>query len=306
LLHGIVRKHGQQAQTVRLRNQWVQVDPREWKKRNDMTVEVGLGTGGKAEQMQMINLIIAMQEKALMGGLTNIVTPTNLYNSAKVLTRISGHKDTDAFFTDPSTQPPPQAQPDPKLQIEMIKAQSAAQLQQQKQQTEAVHEAAKLQADAALEQQKFEHQKELDMLEMHMKREEHGHKMQLATHQAKLAEVQAGTQIALAGHQVEQDKHKAETEKAKASQPKESSGGTMVFAGDKGAESVSKGFGGLTDSLGGGIKQLGDHMTKMHEQTMQAHKQTADAIGHMLKHASAPRKIVRGKDGKISHVETSH
>jgi hypothetical protein len=300
LLHGIIRKHGQQAQTVRLRNQWVQVDPRDWKKRNDMTVEVGLGTGGKAEQMQMINLIIAMQEKALMGGLTNIVTPNNLYNSAKVLTRISGHKDVDAFFTDPSTQPPPQMQPDPKLQIEMLKAQSAEKLQAQKQQTEAVHEAAKLQADAALEQQKFEHQKELDMLEMHMKREEHGHKMQLATHQAKLAEVQAGTQIALAGHQVEQDKHKAETEKAKAAQPKQSSGGgTTIIAGDKGAQSV-------TDGFTGGFKQLGDHMSKMHEQNLQAHKQTAEAIGAMLKHASAPRKVVRGKDGKISQVETAH
>ena len=194
---------------------------------------------------------------------------------------------------------PPQAPADPKLQIEMLKAQSAEKLQAQKQQTEAVHEAAKLQADAALEQQKFEHQKELDMLEMHMKREEHGHKMQLASHQAKLAEVQAGTQIALAGHQVEQDKHKAETEKAKAAQPKESSGGPMIFAGDKGAETVAKGF-------TGGFKEISDHMGKMHEQSMQAHKQTAEAIGTMLKHASAPRKVIRGKDGKISHVETAH
>jgi len=307
LLHGIVRKHGQQAQTVRLRNQWVQVDPRDWKKRNDMTVEVGLGTGGKAEQMQMVNLVIAMQEKALMGGLTNLVTPMNLYNSAKVLTRISGHKDVDAFFTDPSTQPPPQAQPDPKLQIEMIKAQSAAQLQQQKQQTEAVHEAAKLQADAALEQQKFEHQKELDMLEMHMKREEHGHKMQLATHQARLAEVQAGTQIALAGHKAEQ---------AKAQTAKQSSGGTTVIAGDKGAQSVADGFTGgfkqITEHFGKMHDQqsqahsaLGEHLSKMHAQQMHAHKQTAEALGSVLKHASAPRKIVRGKDGKISHVETA-
>ena len=131
------------------------------------------------------------------------------------------------------------------------------------------------------------------MLEMHMKREEHGHKMQLATHQAKLAEVQAGTQIALAGHQVEQDKHKADTEKAKASQPKEpSGGGTTIIAGDKGAQSV-------TDGFTGGFKQLAD-------QHMQSHKQTMEALGSLVKHASAPRKIVRGKDGKISHVETAH
>jgi hypothetical protein len=28
LLHGTIRRHGSQAQTVRLRNNWVQVDPR--------------------------------------------------------------------------------------------------------------------------------------------------------------------------------------------------------------------------------------------------------------------------------------
>ena len=47
LLHGVIRKHGQEAQTVQLNNQWVNIDPRDWKKRNDMTVDVGLGNGGK-------------------------------------------------------------------------------------------------------------------------------------------------------------------------------------------------------------------------------------------------------------------
>jgi hypothetical protein len=47
LLHGTIRKHGQQIQTVRLRNAWVNVDPRNWKTRDDMTINVGLGTGGK-------------------------------------------------------------------------------------------------------------------------------------------------------------------------------------------------------------------------------------------------------------------
>ncbi len=43
LLHAVVRKHGSQPQTARLRNQWVTVDPRDWKARNDMTINVGLG-----------------------------------------------------------------------------------------------------------------------------------------------------------------------------------------------------------------------------------------------------------------------
>jgi hypothetical protein len=47
LLHGTIRKHGQQLETVRLRNAWINVDPRGWKTRDDMTINVGLGSGGK-------------------------------------------------------------------------------------------------------------------------------------------------------------------------------------------------------------------------------------------------------------------
>jgi hypothetical protein len=50
LLHHVIRSHGQEEQTVRLRNKWVPVDPRNWKTRDDMTINVGLGTGGKAQQ----------------------------------------------------------------------------------------------------------------------------------------------------------------------------------------------------------------------------------------------------------------
>src|SRR5262249_58845639 len=38
LLRGVVRKNGSQAETVRLRNQWVDVDPRDWRGRNDNTI----------------------------------------------------------------------------------------------------------------------------------------------------------------------------------------------------------------------------------------------------------------------------
>ena len=79
LLHPIVRKHGSQPQTARLRNQWVTVDPRDWKARNDMTINVGLGTGTKTEQLAHLNMVIGAQEKAIAAGL---VSPKNLYNSA--------------------------------------------------------------------------------------------------------------------------------------------------------------------------------------------------------------------------------
>ncbi len=173
LLHAIIRKHGQERQTVQLRKQWVQVDPRGWKTRNDMTVHVGLGTGGKAEQMAMANIIVGMQQKAIEGGYAFMVPPDKIYNSAKMVTRIAGHKDVEAFFADPKGQQVPPPPPDPKL----IAIQMQAQLQDKKQQTDAAHQQAKMQADAALEQQKFEHEKQLSILEFELKRQESQHKL---------------------------------------------------------------------------------------------------------------------------------
>ena len=198
LIHATVRKHGQQRQTVMLRNKWVNIDPRGWKKRNDMTVEVGIGTGGKAEQMALIQMIGNAQEKMLVGGLTNIVTPANLYNSAKALTRIAGHKDVDAFFTDPATQPPPQPPQDPKIQIEMMKLQQ----EDKKAQVDQAHQSWKLQADAALEQQKFEHDKQIALLEFELKRQESQHKIAVDVHKAQIDAQSAEHQL-----QMDHQKH---------------------------------------------------------------------------------------------------
>jgi hypothetical protein len=60
LLHAVIRKHGSKAQTVRLRNQWVSVDPRDWRARNDMTINVGLGTGSKSEQLAHMMTILGL------------------------------------------------------------------------------------------------------------------------------------------------------------------------------------------------------------------------------------------------------
>jgi hypothetical protein len=188
LVHATIRKHGDQAQTFRLRNQWATVDPREWKTRNDMTVHVGLGTGGKSEQLAHVMSIIGLQREALVAGKSNLVTDQNLYNAAKQATRLVGLPNVDQFFTDPGTQPAPQARPDP----ELIKAQAhAAQSQQElqltaaKQQADTQHEAAKMQADAALAQQKFEHQQRMALLEHDLKLREHT--MMMAARAAELA-----------------------------------------------------------------------------------------------------------------------
>lgn len=167
LLHATIRKHSQEARTVRLRNRWVTVDPRNWKTRDDMTVTVGLGTGGKSEQMAHMMQIVSLQKEALLGGLTSMVQPINLYNSAKEIVKLAGKKDPDAYFTNPANAPPQaqQAPPDPK----MIEVQGKLQLERDKMTADQQHQAIKLQSDAALAQKKFELDAQMALLNHKLK-----------------------------------------------------------------------------------------------------------------------------------------
>ena len=194
LLHGTIRKHGQQSETVRLRNRWVDVDPRDWKTRDHMTINVGLGTGGKSQQFAQTMAIANVQKELIQGGKQNLVGDMQLYNTAAELTRIMGHKNPDRFFNDPSAKdprtgqllhPPAPPPPDPKLLAVQARAradaqgaQSDAQLAQLKAQSDAQLTAFKAQLDqrmllieaalqeradartAALQQQKAQHAQE--------------------------------------------------------------------------------------------------------------------------------------------------
>jgi hypothetical protein len=161
LLHAVIRKNGSQAATVRLRNQWVTVDPRDWKERNDLTINVGLGTGGKSERLAHVMAVINLQKEALAGGLTNLVTVQNLYNSAAEVVKLVDLKNVDQFFTDPKTQPAPQPRPDPKL----MQIQTQAQLDAQQAQGQLTMQDRKAEREAALAQQRFELDKQMALLQ---------------------------------------------------------------------------------------------------------------------------------------------
>lgn len=205
LLHMTIRKHGSVAQTVRLRNNWVTVDPRDWKERNDLTINVGLGDGSKAEKLAETQILIQAQTQAIAAGL---VSPKNLFNTAKRLTRLMGEKDVEAYFTMPGkpedrqdpTAAPIQPPPDPRVELEKQKLQVDSQMKQadmqmrgQEMQAKAQIDAQsdmrkaeiermqaeadiatndrKVQADMMIAQQKFELERELKMLDFQLKQQ---------------------------------------------------------------------------------------------------------------------------------------
>lgn len=194
LLHGTIRKHGQQQQTVRLRNTWINVDPRNWKTRDDMTINVGLGSGGKAQQFAQTMAIANVQKELLAAGKTNLVGDRELYNTAAELTRIMGHKNPDAFFNDPTAinpqtgqllhppPAPPAPPPDPKL----IAAQAKAQLDQQKAHNDALHQQVKIQAEVELARMRAGLDAKIALLEAQLKALAQAQKIEHAREQHRM------------------------------------------------------------------------------------------------------------------------
>jgi hypothetical protein len=163
-----VRKHQSKPDIVMLRNEWVPVDPRTWKKRTDMTISVGLGTGNKQEQLSHLGNIFQMQMAVLQTGMP-IVTPTNIHETLKQLAKNAGFRQPELFVSDPSQQPPQQPKEDPKIALEKMKIQADAQkfqaqtqIDQQKAQADLQQEQLRSQNDVAIERDKLQMQAELE------------------------------------------------------------------------------------------------------------------------------------------------
>jgi hypothetical protein len=125
LVHAAIRSLPSQDNIVRLRGKWVPVDPTQWGERNDLTIEVGIGSGGRDQQLAALQLVMNAQQQAvtLQGGANGpLVDMGNLYSSAKKLLDLSGLRGADKYVTDPAPflaqqqqQGPPTPPPDPKL-----------------------------------------------------------------------------------------------------------------------------------------------------------------------------------------------
>lgn len=130
LILKLVTKYQQSARVIRLRNQWVEMNPQNWDGEYDLATEVGLGTGDKQRQMIYLTQILTGQKEALaMGGLAGMVTPLHLYHTYAKLVQLSGLKNVDSYFADPSQQPPQAQQPpqpDPNLLLVQVQAQTEA------------------------------------------------------------------------------------------------------------------------------------------------------------------------------------
>ena len=207
----LIVKHQDRPRTIRLRDEWVEMDPRSWNANMDCSINIGLGTGSRDRDMSMMNTILsgqmAMTDRLVQSGLTqpalDMLPKINM--TLTKLAESAGIKNPEEFFLDikpemveqmkaQAANPPPspevmkiQADKENKqaeLQMRGQELMASAQIAQQADERKAAIETVQAQADMATEQQKiqgefalaqqkFEFDRELKMMEMTMKREQH-------------------------------------------------------------------------------------------------------------------------------------
>lgn len=128
--------------TIRLRDTWVEYDPRNWSPDMGVTVNVGLGTGDKSQTIQFLTMMGAYFQQAAPLG---VVTPENVYQLGKMLMKAGNIQGADRLLTDPANAPPQQPQESP----EQVLARMELELETMRQQGKARDAEYKREADAA-------------------------------------------------------------------------------------------------------------------------------------------------------------
>lgn len=211
----LVSQYQQKEAVIKLRGEWVQVNPREWKNGFEATINVGLGTGSKDQLVAQLSMLAQHQANVYPLG---VASNENIYQLMKELAKATGFKSADKFFTDPAKQPPQPPKPDP----ETVKAQAQMQIEQMKAQLQAQTDAAAKDKELALERERMQMQAQVDTHRQQVEAQQQQLKMQQEREleQVKLeasmqleqfkAQMERETQLAVAKMKAEADLIKAQ------------------------------------------------------------------------------------------------
>lgn len=176
LFKGLLRllvQNQPRSRVIRLRNQWVEVDPRYWDADMDLTVNVTLGTGLTEEKVATLMEIAAKQEAILqtLGPNNPLVNLKQYRDTLAEIAELRGRKDAARYFMPVDLQklqemqeaaanaPPP---PSPEMmlaqaqvEIEKLKAERQVQIEQMKAERQLAMEQMKMEQQAIAAQNDF-------------------------------------------------------------------------------------------------------------------------------------------------------
>ena len=164
----LVCKYQQKEKIVRIRGKYIPMRPYEWKDRINVTVQVGLGSGSKEQQLILTNAILQRQMEAInlqqnvYGPMVNL---RNIYNSLKKLVEHAGLNSVEPFFMDPDVgaSQMPQLPPKPPTEFEKV---TLAQVQGENQRAQLKAETDIKQIEARMRQAMLEFELKIKELEL--------------------------------------------------------------------------------------------------------------------------------------------
>ncbi len=133
----LILKYQDKPRVVRIRGKYTSIDPREWKNSYDLSVNVGLGTGSKDQQMAMSAMVLQKQEQILSSqGFANPLVSVGQYrNTLGRFIEAAGIKDSAEFLKeippelDQMLSTPQPQQPMPNPAMDALRAQTQAQIE---------------------------------------------------------------------------------------------------------------------------------------------------------------------------------
>jgi len=183
----LIIKHQDVPRMVRLRDQWVSFDPRDWNAEMDCTVNTGLGAGTRERDMAVLQQIMMVQEKIMgaFGPNNPFVKPDNIYSVLKRMVEAAGLKDASPYFTEPDPQEvqaqldalknapnPEEIKAKAQMQLKQAELQMKMEIDKAKMQVDSNKELAQMQADLQVKAAERETQVMLAEKELAFKREE--------------------------------------------------------------------------------------------------------------------------------------
>lgn len=202
----LIVKHQDVPKTIKLRGQWVEMNPAGWDADMDVTINIGLGSGSRDRDMAMLQGVLTEQKTiiAQLGPMNPIVPVDKYRNTLAKMVEIAGLRSPEQFFAEVDEEVMGQ------LQQQMQAAQQGGdgdaqkeaaklQMEQQKMQAQMQMDMQKVQAEFEMRRAEMQAQRQSDMervaQELALKREQMEIEAELRRDQMRM-EIEAKIQIA--------------------------------------------------------------------------------------------------------------
>lgn len=188
-IHELMMKNGYKKKAMKLRGQWIEVNPSDWKTRTDSDVMVGIGKISRERRIMGFEAIAQKQDALVAAGaMGTLVMPFHIYEANRQWAKAMGFEPSQ-FFQDPRQLPPPPPQA-PSAQDDLMKAQAQAMmLDGQSKMMRAENERQKIEMDA----KRLEMDAQYKQAEQFMKAEIKRLEMEVVQHKS---EVEVGGKMA--------------------------------------------------------------------------------------------------------------